>query len=164
MVAENPQLALIERVLERPVAAATPAVWGFTSRAALVIVASGDQVVVQRYRRREDAACRLRVMRALWKPAAEAGIAIPRVRQSSLDADPPWVMFAALHGVPSPRPGRLGWRARDSQPWPGRWASWPPASSLGPAAGSAAGAGELRLTFAGIEAPGAPGRAGARRR
>lgn len=51
-------------------------------------LAGGDRVVVQRYRRRQDAEYRLRVMRALWAPADEAGIAIPRVRGSDLDADP----------------------------------------------------------------------------
>ena len=75
MVAENLRLVLIERVLERPVAAAALAVWGFANRTGIVTLAAGDQVVVQRYRRREDASYRLRVMRALWKPAAEAGIA-----------------------------------------------------------------------------------------
>jgi aminoglycoside phosphotransferase len=92
----------LERVLARPVADATRAVWGFTNRTDIVTLEGGERVVVQRYRRREDAEYRLRVMQALWAPAAEAGIAIPRVRESDLDADPPWVMFDALPGVPVP--------------------------------------------------------------
>jgi hypothetical protein len=58
--------------------------------------------VVQRYRRRQDAEHRLRVMRALWTPAAEAGIAIPRIREFDLDTDPAWVIFDALpKSIPS---------------------------------------------------------------
>lgn len=44
-------------------------------------------------------------MRALWTPAAEAGIAIPRVREFDLDANPAWVIFDALPGVPVPEAG-----------------------------------------------------------
>jgi aminoglycoside phosphotransferase (APT) family kinase protein len=62
-------------------------------------------VVLQRYRRRQDAEYRLRVMGALWRPAAQAGIAIPRVRRSDLDAQPAWVLFDALPGVPVPEAG-----------------------------------------------------------
>jgi len=65
-------------------------------------------VVVQRYRRRQDAEHRLRVMRALWTPAAEAGIAIPRILELDLDADPAWVVFDALPGVPVPEAGEAG--------------------------------------------------------
>jgi aminoglycoside phosphotransferase (APT) family kinase protein len=65
-------------------------------------------VVVQRYRRRQNAEYRLRVMRALWTPAAEAGIPIPRIREFDLDADPPWVIFDALPGVPVPEAGDAG--------------------------------------------------------
>jgi hypothetical protein len=57
MATEEAERALIERVLARPVAAATQAVWGFTNRTDIVTLASGDRVVVQRYRRRQDAAC-----------------------------------------------------------------------------------------------------------
>ena len=73
MAADESARALIERVLARPVADATRAVWGFTNRTDIVTLDSGERVVVQRYRRRQDAEYRLRVMRALWGPAAEAG-------------------------------------------------------------------------------------------
>lgn len=105
MATDEPERALIERVLARPVADATRAAWGFTNRTDIVTLGSGERVVVQRYRRREDAEYRLRVMRALREPAAEAGIAIPRVRESDLDADPAWVVFDALPGVPVPEAG-----------------------------------------------------------
>jgi aminoglycoside phosphotransferase (APT) family kinase protein len=98
----------IEHLLKRPVTGATRAVWGFTNRSDFVTLAGGDRVVVQRYRRRRDAEHRLRVMRALWTPAAEAGIVIPRVREFDLDADPPWVIFDALPGVPVPEAGGAG--------------------------------------------------------
>jgi hypothetical protein len=63
MTTDDSQRALIERVLARPVADSTRAVWGFTNRTDIVTLASEDRVVVQRYRRRQDAEYRLRVMR-----------------------------------------------------------------------------------------------------
>jgi aminoglycoside phosphotransferase (APT) family kinase protein len=108
MASEESERALIEGVLARPVADATQAVWGFQNRTDLVTLGSGDRVVVQRYRRHQDADYRLRVMRALGRPAAEAGIAIPRVREAGLDADPAWVIFDVLPGVPVPEAGDAG--------------------------------------------------------
>lgn len=108
MASEGSERAVIERVLARPVADATQAVWGFTNRTDIVTLADGDRVVVQRYGRREDAEYRLRMMEALWTPAAAAGIAIPRVRESNLRADPAWVIFDALPGVPVPDAGDAG--------------------------------------------------------
>jgi hypothetical protein len=61
----------IEHVLARPIADATRATWGFMNRTDMVTLINGDRVAVQRYRRREDAEYRLRVMGSLWKPAAE---------------------------------------------------------------------------------------------
>lgn len=88
MAMDHSEHALIERVIARPVANATQAVWGFTNRTDIVTLAAGDRVVGQRDRRRQDAEYRLRLMRALWTPATEAGIAIPRIRESDLAADP----------------------------------------------------------------------------
>ena len=56
---------LLERVLGRPVAAAGRAAWGFTNRTDMATVAGGERAVVQRYRYRQDAAYRLRVMQGL---------------------------------------------------------------------------------------------------
>lgn len=78
---DDSKRGLIERLLKRPVTGATRAVWGFTNQTDIVTLADGDRVVVQRYRRRQDAEHRLRAMRALWTPAAEAGIAIPRTQE-----------------------------------------------------------------------------------
>ena len=108
MATEKSERALIEGMLGRPVAEATQAAWGFQNRTDLVTLGSGDRVVVQRYRRRRDAEYRLRVMRALWRPAAGAGIAIPRVREADLDADPAWVVLDVLPGVPVPEAGDAG--------------------------------------------------------
>jgi aminoglycoside phosphotransferase (APT) family kinase protein len=96
--------------LALPVARSERADWGFQNRTDLVTLATGERVVVQRYRRRADAEHRLRVMRALAVPAAEAGIPIPRVRDADLGAEPPWVVFDRLPGVPIPAPeaGDLG--------------------------------------------------------
>lgn len=100
--------ARLERMLAQPVASATQAEWGFTNRTDMVTLGSGERVVVQRYRRRGDVEHRVRVMRALSKPAVDAGIAVPLVRESDLDADPAWVMFDALPGVPVPEAGERG--------------------------------------------------------
>ena len=54
--------------------------------------------MVQRYRRRQNVEYRLRVMRALWRPAAAAGIAIPRVREADLDTDPAGVILDLRSG------------------------------------------------------------------
>jgi aminoglycoside phosphotransferase (APT) family kinase protein len=83
------------------------AAWGFTNKTDIVTLENGERIVVQRYRRPQDAAHRLRVMDALREPAAAAGIAIPRVRESNLDADPAWVVFEALPGAAVPDAVRL---------------------------------------------------------
>ena len=105
MPGPDPDRALIERTLKRPVAEATRAAWGFQNHTDLVTLAGGERVVLQRYRRREDAEYRLRVMRGLWRPAADAGIAIPLIRDAELDSDPPWIVFDALPGSPVPGAG-----------------------------------------------------------
>lgn len=92
----------VGRVLAQTVAGTTTAPWGFQNRTNILTLESGDQVVLQRYRRREDAEYRLTVMGALSDPAAAVGIAIPQARACDLDADPPWVIFDALPGVPVP--------------------------------------------------------------
>lgn len=65
-------------------------------------------MVLQRYRRREDAEYRLRVMRGLREPAADAGIRLPQVREFNLDDDPAWVVYEVLPGVPVPEAGEAG--------------------------------------------------------
>jgi hypothetical protein len=60
---------------------------------------------VQRYRRRNDAEHRLQVMQRLRIPAAQLNIAIPRIRQFDLNADPPWAVFELLPGIPIPKAG-----------------------------------------------------------
>ena len=54
----------VGRVLAQATAETTRAAWGFQNRTDIVTLASGDRVVVQRYRRRADAECRLNVMGA----------------------------------------------------------------------------------------------------
>ena len=78
----------------------TRATWGFQNRTDIVTTESGDRVVRQEYRRRESAERRLRIMRALRGPAAEAGIVLPRVLRADLVADPPWAELELLPGVP----------------------------------------------------------------
>ena len=104
----DPERELIERALGRPVAATARAAWGFTNRTDMVTLADGQRAVVQRYRHREDASYRLRVMQGLSEPAIEAGIPLPQVREFSLDDDPPWAIYDVLPGVPVPEAGELG--------------------------------------------------------
>jgi len=107
----NPEASereLIERALARPVSDATRAAWGFTNRTDMITLDNGQRVVLQRYRRREDAEYRLRVMRRLRTPAAQVGIPLPRVRDYNLDGDPAWVIYDVLPGVPVPEAGQAG--------------------------------------------------------
>ena len=48
MAADDSDRASIERVLARPIADATRAVWGFTNRTDVVTLDTGERVVVQR--------------------------------------------------------------------------------------------------------------------
>jgi aminoglycoside phosphotransferase len=159
------ECGLIERVLGRPVADAARAAWGFTNRTDMVTLAGGQRVVVQRYRRREDAAYRLRAMQRLSGPASEAGIPLPRVREFSLDDDPPWVIYDVLPGVPVPEARDLGPGGprfahmarlmgellaafgRLEAAWPGLDDLWADPQRL--AAAAAEWAGQLSLTTAG---------------
>jgi hypothetical protein len=69
--AQDPERELIERALGRPVAATARAAWGFTNRTDMVTLADGQRAVVQRYRHREDAGYRLRVMQGRVHQAAK---------------------------------------------------------------------------------------------
>ena len=106
MNAEASERELIERALARPVSDETRATWGFTNRTDIITLDNGQRVVLQLYRRREDAEYRLRVMRGLQAPAAQAGIPLPRVRDYNLHGDPAWVIYDDLPGVPVPAAGQ----------------------------------------------------------
>jgi aminoglycoside phosphotransferase (APT) family kinase protein len=106
--AEASERELIERALARPVSDETRATWGFTNRTDMITLDNGQRVVLQRYRRREDAEYRLRVIRGLQAPAAQAGIPLPRVRDYNLHGDPAWVIYDVLPGVPVPEAGQAG--------------------------------------------------------
>ena len=120
MATDDSYRVLIERVLARPVTDAMKAGWGFTNRTDFVTLDSGDRVVLQRYRSRRDARYRLQVMHALRAPAAEAGIAIPRILQSGLDRDPAWMVHMKLRwseaGI-SPREHARGLPATSTDSW-----------------------------------------------
>ncbi|PXX65217.1 aminoglycoside phosphotransferase (APT) family kinase protein [Nocardia tenerifensis] len=90
----------LEQTLGQPIAGSAPAEWGFQNRTDLLTLADGDRMVLQRYRDPDDAERRLRTMHTLLEPAAKRGIAIPRIRRFDLDADPAWIVFDALPGVP----------------------------------------------------------------
>ena len=55
MAGEKSDSRWLERVLGQVVAEATTAAWGFQNKTEIVTLAGGYQVVLQRYRRREDA-------------------------------------------------------------------------------------------------------------
>jgi hypothetical protein len=99
---------IAERALGGAVAGAERAAWGFTNRTDVVTLTSGERVVVQHYGSRGDAEYRLRVTQRLGPPARRAGIVIPAIRAFDLDAEPPWIIFAALPGVPVPMAGEVG--------------------------------------------------------
>ena len=108
MLSERRVRDLIESVVGRPVVAVEKAVWGFTNQTDIIELAGGDRVVLQRYGRREDAEYRVRVMDALLQPAAESAITIPQVRAADLAAEPPWIIFDAIPGIPVPAADEVG--------------------------------------------------------
>ena len=58
---------------------------GLTNLTDMVTLADGQRAIAQRYRRRKDAACRLRVMQGQPGRPPRPGIPAPRVRESGLD-------------------------------------------------------------------------------
>jgi len=92
----------LEQIVGGQIMAIVPGRWGFTNRTDIVTLADGERVVVQRYRRRDKAEYRLRVMQALQTPLAQLGVTIPVVRRFELDDDPPWATFEPLPGLPVP--------------------------------------------------------------
>ncbi|WP_378734474.1 aminoglycoside phosphotransferase family protein [Nocardia brasiliensis] len=98
----------LEQTLGQPIAGIAPAEWGFQNRTDLLTLADGDRMVLQRYRNPDDAERRLRIMHTLLEPAAKRGITIPRIRRFDLDADPAWIVFDALPGVPIPASDEIG--------------------------------------------------------
>ncbi len=106
MPSNNADRPLLEQIAGAPITSITPGRWGFTNRTDLLTLANGDRLVVQRYRRRADAAYRLRIMQALRLPAAQLGIPIPEIRRFDLQAEPPWAIFEPLPGRPAPEAGK----------------------------------------------------------
>ncbi|WP_024800048.1 phosphotransferase family protein [Nocardia sp. BMG51109] len=99
---ERADIGWLEQAVGQPVSGAVPAEWGVRNRTDIVTLADETRVVLQRYHHRADGERRVRVMDALRESAADKGIAIPVLRRSDLDADPPWAVFEALPGVPVP--------------------------------------------------------------
>jgi aminoglycoside phosphotransferase (APT) family kinase protein len=108
MSVNNSELAELEQIVGEPIYAVSPGRWGFTNRTDIVTLAGDRRVVVQRYRLREDAEYRLRLMQALHEPAARANISIPTAQKANLEAEPPWALFDPLPGVPVPEAGVVG--------------------------------------------------------
>ncbi|MBF6330918.1 phosphotransferase family protein [Nocardia transvalensis] len=98
----------LEETLGQPVSGVAPAEWGSQNRTDTVTLRDRTRVVVQRFRRRADAERGVRVLQALREPAAHKRIPIPQIRRFDLDADPPWIVFEALPGVPVPASTEVG--------------------------------------------------------
>jgi len=105
---ERSALEVIEVALGQRPADSTPATWGFQNRTDLVTLSDGDRVVLQRYRNRADARRRLQVIGALQEPAGRVGVPLAGVRQFDLDAEPAWIIYDALPGVPVAAAGEAG--------------------------------------------------------
>jgi aminoglycoside phosphotransferase (APT) family kinase protein len=105
---ERSAAEVIEVALGKRPADSTPATWGFQNRTDLVTLSDGDRVVLQRYRNRADARRRLQVIWALREPAGQVGIPLAGIRQFDLDAEPAWIIYDALPGVPVAAAGGVG--------------------------------------------------------
>jgi aminoglycoside phosphotransferase (APT) family kinase protein len=101
---EGAEFGWLEQALGQSIGEAEPAAWDVAwdvrNRTYLAKLADGSAVVVQRHRLRADAERRVQVMDALREPAADKQIVIPRIRAQGLDANPPWIVFDRLPGVP----------------------------------------------------------------
>lgn len=102
----------LEQVLDQPIIEAEPATWGARHHTAVVTLADGSRVVSQLFRRGGDVERRVRIMDALRDPAADKGIAIPRVRRFELEEDPPWIVFEMPPGEPAAGRARIPVLAR----------------------------------------------------
>ncbi|MGF6883200.1 aminoglycoside phosphotransferase (APT) family kinase protein [Nocardia sp. GAS34] len=102
----------LEQVLDQPIIDAAPATWGTQHDTAVVTLADGSRVVSQLYRRGADAERRMRIMDALRDPAADKGIAIPRIRRFEVEEDPPWIVFEMPPGEPVASRARIPVLAR----------------------------------------------------
>lgn len=105
----------MEVLLGRRIVAVAPTESGFRSRSDLMSLADGRRALLRRHHRRADIRRHDWIVAALRARAAGKGIAMPRIIRSGPEADPSWIVFDALPGVPlageldSPRFPVLAW-------------------------------------------------------
>lgn len=84
--------------LGSPVVSVRDAPWGSRNQTAVVTLADGRRLVVQRYRDSSAAAQRLHALRQLGPPLNERGVRTPSLVACDLDAPIAWAAFDVMDG------------------------------------------------------------------
>ncbi|HEX9371189.1 MAG TPA: phosphotransferase, partial [Roseiflexaceae bacterium] len=96
---DRAELQALTEIVGEPVVAFERAAWGFENHTAIVTLAEGRQLVVQRIASRSLAAHKLRLAELLPDRMAAAGIRIPRLLTAAATADPPYAVREYIPGV-----------------------------------------------------------------
>jgi aminoglycoside phosphotransferase (APT) family kinase protein len=98
MPLDDPDLQEFTAIVGAPVVAAEPCRWGFENRTAIVTLADGRRLVVQRIASRALASHKIRLARILPERLAAAGLRAPRLLAADATADPPYAVREYLPG------------------------------------------------------------------
>ena len=96
---DRAELEALTEIVGEPVVAFERAAWGFENHTAIVTLAQGRRLVVQRIASRSLAPHKLRLARLLPDRLAAAGIRIPRLLTAAATADPPYAVREYIPGV-----------------------------------------------------------------
>jgi aminoglycoside phosphotransferase (APT) family kinase protein len=100
-MADDPNdIAALSAIVGAPVLAAEPCGWGFENRTAIVTLADGRQLVVQRINSRALAQHKLKLARLLPDRLAAVGLRAPRLLAADASSDPPYAVREYLPGEP----------------------------------------------------------------
>jgi aminoglycoside phosphotransferase (APT) family kinase protein len=98
MPLDDPDLQEFSAIVGAQVLAAEPCRWGFENRTAIVTLADGRHLVVQRIASRTLASHKIRLARILPERLAAAGLRAPCLLAADATADPPYAVREYLPG------------------------------------------------------------------
>jgi aminoglycoside phosphotransferase (APT) family kinase protein len=100
-MADDPNdISLLSAIVGAPVVAAEPCGWGFENRTAIVTLADGRRLVVQRINGRALAHHKLKLARLLPDRLAAVGLRAPRLLAADASSEPPYAVREYLPGEP----------------------------------------------------------------
>jgi aminoglycoside phosphotransferase (APT) family kinase protein len=94
-------IARLSAIVGALVVAAELCSWGFENHTAIVTLADGRRLVVQRISNRARAGHKINLARVLPDRLAAAGLRMPRLLDASADAEPPYAVREYLPGDPA---------------------------------------------------------------